>query len=135
MIPIDFRNATYEHLRTHLTGLREKVWVAWIAHGPATTREAAKLSGIDLLTFRPRTTELYQLGGVCLAEDTETRRHGDAEKQTDSLSASPRLPISASSTEGRYRARTEAEWRAWLAVQQHNLTTEQMQLPIDEQAA
>ncbi len=29
-------------------------------------------------------------------EDAETRRHGDAEKQTDPLSASPRLPISAS---------------------------------------
>lgn len=94
MQPIDFRNATFAELRARLTGLRSKVWVAWIAHGPATTRRAAQLSGIDLLTFRPRSTELYQLGAIMLVDE-------------------PPYPGPLSGSEGYYRARTDAEWQAW----------------------
>jgi len=110
MKPIDFRNATYEEIRKLIVAQRSAVWVAWIAHGPATTRQAAKLSGIDLLTFRPRTTELYQLGGVCLVDSEELMVDG---------------------TEGIYRARTDAEWRAWLEQKRAGLISHQMPLPLD----
>jgi len=120
MKPIDFRNATYEEIRKLIVAQRSAVWIAWITHGPATTRQAAQASGIDLLTFRPRTTELYQLGGVCLAEDAETRRHGDAEKDK---------------SEGIYRARSDAEWRAWLEEKRAGLISQQMPLPLEGQAA
>jgi hypothetical protein len=62
MKPIDFRNETFDQLRERLNDDRELVHRAWLAHGPGTTREVAERAGIDLLSFRPRTTELFQLG-------------------------------------------------------------------------
>lgn len=62
MKPIDYRNETWDSLQQRLEGLRLAVYRAWEQHGPGTTRQLAERSGIDLLTFRPRSTELYQLG-------------------------------------------------------------------------
>ena len=61
MKPVDLRNAQFSQLKEQLTGLRKTVWRAWLAHGPGTTREVAARSGIDILTFRPRSSELFQL--------------------------------------------------------------------------
>ena len=69
MNPVDYRNDTWKSIQDRLSGLRALVYDAWHRHGPGTTREVAARSGIDILTFRPRTTELYQLGLVELAED------------------------------------------------------------------
>lgn len=66
MRPIDFSIATFADLRAQLVHLRASVYEAWQAHGPGTTREVAKAAGSDLLVFRPRTTELVQLGFVVL---------------------------------------------------------------------
>lgn len=71
MKPIDHRNETWEALQERVQGLRLAVLDAWRAHGPGTTREVARRSGIDLLTFRPRTTELVQLGLVQLVPTTQ----------------------------------------------------------------
>jgi predicted transcriptional regulator len=65
--PIDFRNATWEQVQEQVIGLRLSVYNALAIAGPCTTRELARRSGIDLLTVRPRVTELYQLGLVELA--------------------------------------------------------------------
>lgn len=69
MKPIDYRNQTWEDIRGLLSGTRVLVWQAFRQHGPATTRAISELCDIDILTLRPRATELYQLGFL--------RLHGD----------------------------------------------------------
>ncbi len=68
MKPTDLRNATWHEVLTHLTEDLVRVHLAWQAHGPGTTREIAQKSEISLLTFRPRTTDLYKLGLVVLVD-------------------------------------------------------------------
>lgn len=64
MTPTDYRNATFASLRDELTDLRRAALQAWATHGPGTTAQVAAHSGLSLLTFRPRTTELGQCGLV-----------------------------------------------------------------------
>lgn len=66
MTTIDLRNATFESLRQNLNDKRMEVYRAWVQHGPATTRQLANKSGIDILNVRPRTTDLCDLGLVKL---------------------------------------------------------------------
>jgi hypothetical protein len=66
MKPVDLRNATWGDVLLHITEDMHRVHAAWLRHGPGTTREVADRAGISLLTFRPRTTDLYQLGVVVL---------------------------------------------------------------------
>lgn len=65
--------ATFAELKGRLIHLRLSVYEALLEHGPCTTRELAKACHIDILTVRPRMTELVQLGfAVCLdGEDRE----------------------------------------------------------------
>ncbi len=88
MKPVDLRNATFAGLRQQLDGLRKDVYTAWGKFGPGTTREVAEKCGIDLLTFRPRTTELCEIGLVELWGATR-------------------------SSEGVYRVVKEDRWDAW----------------------
>lgn len=67
MKPIDYRNATFAEIRDRIAGDRARVLEAWRVHGPCTTEDLAARSGIPILTLRPRTTELRQLGFVILA--------------------------------------------------------------------
>jgi len=62
MSPIDLRNATFRDLRGRLVSLRASIYDALLEHGPCTTRQLAHAAGIDILTVRPRITELVQLG-------------------------------------------------------------------------
>ena len=66
MKPIDLRNATWNEVREQLAGRMLVVYEAWQKHGPGTTREIAERSGLDILTVRPRTTELYQMNFIML---------------------------------------------------------------------
>lgn len=103
MKPLDFRNATFAHLRaTVLQGDRARVLEAWVQHGPGTTREVAAKAGIDILTFRPRTTELCQAGFLDTTNDA--------------------------GREGVYRVLTRPEHAAWFAAQRRAATENQMQL-------
>ena len=74
MIPIDYRQETWDSLQGRINADRRAVLNAWRFHGPGTTREVAQRSGIDLLTFRPRTTDLHQLGFVVIDETAQPRR-------------------------------------------------------------
>lgn len=66
MTPIDYKLETWESLQDRLRGLRGRVLSALAKHGPCTTRELARRAGMDILTVRPRVTELLQLGwAVC----------------------------------------------------------------------
>lgn len=66
MKPIDYRDAQWNDLQSRLSGLRGRIYQAWLVHGPCTTEELANRTGISILSVRPRTTELYQLGAVTL---------------------------------------------------------------------
>lgn len=104
MRPIDFRNETFLSLQPRLSGLHHRVLIAWLKFGPCTTAQAADQAWMSILTFRPRTTELIQLGAVCLAEDQPNPK------------------------EGIYRARTVAEWMGWCEQQSQAATSRQQQL-------
>lgn len=71
MKPIDYRDATWADVQERLTDLRMQAYLAWVECGPGTTREVAERAAMSLLTFRPRTTELFQLGVVVLADGAD----------------------------------------------------------------
>ena len=91
MKPIDFSKQTFEDLQASLHEDRAEVHRAWLAHGPGTTREVSAKAAIDILTFRPRTTDLFQLG---LVELVDKDGH-----------------------QGVYRARTLEQWEKFVAAQ------------------
>ena len=66
MRAIDARNETWQGMMNCFAGLRKTVYQKFMLYGPCTTRRLAELSGIDLLTVRPRTTELIELGFVVM---------------------------------------------------------------------
>jgi len=68
MKPVDYRNETWSQVRDRVSDLRAAVYNHLATWGPCTTRELAEKCGIDLLTVRPRMTELYQLGLVDVVE-------------------------------------------------------------------
>ena len=96
MKPVDFRNETWAQLQGRLSGMRARTYRAWIEFeaanhaGGGTTRAVSEWARLSLLTFRPRTTELFQMGALRLADDQFL-----------------------STGEGRYVARTADEWQAW----------------------
>ena len=110
MKPVDFRNATFDSLAGFITGQRERVFHAWGAHGPCTTEHLAQASGISILTLRPRTTELYQLGFSVLAAVNRE------------IAASPRGAL--------YRVATPEEFAAFLAEQRAAAIQPQRQLAL-----
>lgn len=87
MRPIDYRNDTWANVQSHVVGLRLQVWSAFRRHGPGTTRAIADKSGIDILTLRPRATELYQLGFLALVEDPGGNESGPLGKRRDARSS------------------------------------------------
>jgi hypothetical protein len=76
MKPIDYRNETWEQVRERVDAMRMLVYRASGIHGACTTRELSRKSGIDLLTLRPRVTELCQLGLIELASPEQPGREG-----------------------------------------------------------
>jgi len=56
------RDLNFEQLKDRLSGLRQAVHSALQLHGPCTTRALAHKAGLDILTVRPRVTELVELG-------------------------------------------------------------------------
>jgi predicted transcriptional regulator len=76
MKPTIARDLTRANLAEFLDGDRERVYRALQQHGPATTRELANRSGIDLLNVRPRITDLVDVGlATCIGR---TRANGTA---------------------------------------------------------
>ena len=104
MKPIDFRNETFAQIQERIAGMTRAVYLAWKEHGPGTTREVAVRAGIDILTLRPRTTDLVKLGLVCLTD------------------------IQADASEGCYRARPFEEWQRWIELERERVTSGQLQL-------
>jgi hypothetical protein len=61
MKPTDYRDMTWEEVKEHLVEDRLRVYHGLQMWGPCTTRQLAGLIGMDLLTVRPRMTELCQM--------------------------------------------------------------------------
>ncbi len=110
MKPLDFRLATFADLQERLQGQRAVVLRAWQEHGPYTTHGLAAASGISILSLRPRTTELFQLGFICLADEQPAKG------------------------EGVYRVRTDAELLTWWARQCEAATPPQTELALVSRA-
>jgi len=69
----------------------------------------------DILAFRPRCTELYQMGLLMVVEDlVGTRSTASVNK----------------SHEGHYRLRSMEEWQAWHTEQQQLAISRQLQMVI-----
>lgn len=103
MKPIDYRNTTFNELKGQLHGMRVAAYEAYLDHGPGTTRQVAEASGMDILTLRPRTTELLQLGFLELVPEKEDGHR---------------------SKEGTYRALPESAALGLFLRRQHEATRE-----------
>ena len=68
MQPIDYRNANFDSIKARLEGRRREVYDALRTLGPQTTRNLARLCQVDVLSVRPRITELIGLGLVELVQ-------------------------------------------------------------------
>lgn len=64
MKPVDVRDENFAELQGRLTGQRLAVYEGYCHYGPCTTDALAATMGMSVLSVRPRTTELYQLGLV-----------------------------------------------------------------------
>jgi predicted transcriptional regulator len=102
MTTTDIRNESFTTLRDKLNDLRRDVLCDLATHGPCTTRQLATLSRRDILTVRPRVTELLHCGLVVLHD-----RDGG---------------------EGVYRVALQSEWEAWRDQQLEEQTTGQLQM-------
>ena len=129
MKPIDFRNESFTGLRSRLSALRREVWIAWLAYeerdgtAGATTREVANAAHIDILTFRPRSTELYQMGVLAVAEPNPAAASSPGGEDTGEGG-----PQTGRRSEGLYRTRPLDEWEAWHAEQVQAAISGQQQL-------
>ena len=105
MKPVDLRDMTWRDLQERVEGERQDVLEALRRMGPRTTRALAAEMGRDILTVRPRVTELGQLGAVAL--------------------------VGAEGREGVYRALGVGEWADWFAREKDAATRgEQMELGL-----
>lgn len=71
MSPIDYRNTTFAEIKGRLHGDRLTVLEALQLHGPTTTRNLAHTMEWDILSVRPRVSELVKLGLVEIVPDAE----------------------------------------------------------------
>jgi DNA-binding transcriptional regulator YhcF (GntR family) len=99
MKPVDYRNETFDQVKGRMDATRAALYNAMLADGRAlTTREIAALTGVDLLTVRPRVTELVQMGFV------------ECESRITYFGFNPQSAIpNPQSREGRYRALSHFE--------------------------
>lgn len=95
MTATDIRNANFEQLRDSLEERRREVYEAFVCHGPCTTRQLADAARMDILSVRPRASELVDIGLLVITG----------------------FDTSRGKREGIYRATDLNEWRAWHAQQ------------------
>jgi hypothetical protein len=76
MKAVDYRNETWASIRGRIVEDMERVYQAYVKHGPGTTRETAAKAGISLWTFRPRNTDLVKLGFLEVMEGRGNGKDG-----------------------------------------------------------
>lgn len=71
MLGTDIRDLNWQQIQERVSGLREAVHSSLLGFGPCTTRQLATKMGVDLLTVRPRVTELVELNfAECTGRDS-----------------------------------------------------------------
>ena len=95
MTPATLRDANFDRLRDSLELRLRAVYLAFVAHGPCTTRRCAEAAGLDILSVRPRAHDLCRLG-LLACTGRATGRSGKHE--------------------GIYEATTPDEWARWQAT-------------------
>ncbi|MBI5817444.1 MAG: hypothetical protein HZA88_00490 [Verrucomicrobia bacterium] len=113
MKPVDLRNETFESLQRLIPADLRAVLEGYKLHGPRTTEELSTLTGIGLLTVRPRTTDLVSLGLVVLDEPETMRRKKEKHIRC-----------------GVYRAATDDEVRAALDAAKRPAAHEQILMKV-----
>lgn len=108
MTPDQIRNANFEGLRAALDDRRREVYEAFVELGPCTTRQLADGARLDILSVRPRASELLELGLLSIAGHII----GPTGKR-----------------EGVYEATAPEEWRKW--HQQQFPTGAQIQMGLN----
>lgn len=104
MKPVDMRNDQFADLQGRIDGDRYIVFQALEMFGPCTTRQLAERMARDILSVRPRVTELCELLAVELVDQ---RGH-----------------------EGVYKARPIGEWAAAFCKAQTQARGEQLTLNL-----
>lgn len=108
MTATDIRNANFDQLRDTLEEKLREVYEAFACHGPCTTRQLADAARMDILSVRPRATDLLHLG---------------------LLAVSGSVVGPSGRKEGRYEATTPEEWQRWR--QQNFPTDSQLQMGLN----
>ena len=111
MIPIDYRNATWDGIQNKIAGNRRAVLDALREYGPCTTRGLSQVMKWDILNVRPRVTELVQLGFAEVWEPDRVVHSADGSQR-----------------EGIYRAFTDPEAFDYFRRQKFQSTNPQLQL-------
>jgi predicted transcriptional regulator len=100
--PTALRDHNFDSLRATLDERRRGVLYALAQHGPCTTRQLALSARMDILSIRPRVTELKDLGLITY--------------------------VGREAGEGVYAVTPQAEWQRWHAAQVEERTSGQLQL-------
>jgi predicted transcriptional regulator len=77
MIATYYRQMAWEDVQARLVDDRLAVYLALQMWGPCTTRQLARLMDRDILSVRPRVTELLQMGFAVEVEVSAERRFMD----------------------------------------------------------
>lgn len=93
---LNLRDANFESLRDSLEEKLREVYHAFVAFGPCTTRQLADAARMNILSVRPRTTDLLRVGLLALSGEVK----GPSGRK-----------------EGVYEATTPAEWAHWQGEQ------------------
>lgn len=73
----DYRNMTWEEIQGHLVEDRLTAYNSLQIWGPCTTRQLAVYMSLDVLSVRPRVTELCQMGLARVVEVPLEKRRED----------------------------------------------------------
>jgi hypothetical protein len=77
MKPTDYRYMTWEDIQEHLVEDRLAVYNSLQVWGPCTTRQLGVYMSLDVLSVRPRVTELCQMGLARVVEVPLEKRRED----------------------------------------------------------
>jgi len=102
----DYRDMTWQEVRGHLVEDRLKVYDSLCVWGPCTTRQLAGFVNMDLLTVRPRVTELCQMGLAVEMDVAPERRRADGAMREGYYKA---VPVGEAERARRYGAGVQTE--------------------------
>lgn len=107
--------------RARLGDISREVLIDLAVHGPCTARQLAAASRRDILTIRPRITDLLKLGLVVSVEPS-LNHLSPSNRERQGAKCRATIP-----RENFYRVATQDEWEQFHAQLTEEITTNQMQ--------